>query len=275
MATFRGTSSGNMGNLLNAQRFAQRFMQRTTDALRNQPKYADMVRAFDNQRLTAPRAPSTPGGTTESQFKLNDAAKNEQVALSPVSGAQELTRGVMDAGQRALSFNSRLTALAQQKAARQAAERARASQNGAGYGGSGKNTVVNANYRPGGPVGRGRQGVLDLASTYLGSPYVLGGNSYNGIDCSGLVQQVYSKFGFNFPRLAADQAAVAGMRTSVNNLRPGDLVAWADGSHIAIYAGNGMVIQALNPGQGTIKSHLSEQTNQNYYGVALRFPSEK
>lgn len=121
----------------------------------------------------------------------------------------------------------------------------------------------------------GRAKAIGLASGYLGTPYVLGGNSKGGIDCSGLVQQVYRQLGFNPPRLAAQQAAaMPGVRTSINNLRPGDLVAWADGSHIAIYAGNGYVIQALNPRQGTIRSHLSQQTNQNYYGIAVRFPGE-
>lgn len=120
-----------------------------------------------------------------------------------------------------------------------------------------------------------RSKAIGLASTYLGSRYVLGGNTHQGIDCSGLVQQVYRQLGFNPPRLAAQQAAyMPGVRTSVNNLRPGDLVAWADGSHIAIYAGGGMIIQAANPRQGVIRSPLRAQTNQNYYGIAVRFPGE-
>jgi len=121
----------------------------------------------------------------------------------------------------------------------------------------------------------GRAKAIRLASTYLGSRYVLGGNTHQGIDCSGLVQQVYRQLGFNPPRLAAQQAAyMPGVRTSINNLRPGDLVAWADGSHIAIYAGNGQIIQAANPRQGVIRSPLNQQTNRNYYGLAIRFPGE-
>lgn len=215
----------------------------------------DKVQEFDNQRISRGTEATTPGGTVSEPAQAPQTEqKDASVALNPVAGAKEVTAGV-DAGDRALNFNSRLTGMAQEKQKRDAAR----SRQGGG---------------PGGPIGAGRQGVIDLASTYLGSRYQMGGNNYAGIDCSGLVQQVYSQFGFNLPRLAADQAAVAGMRTSVNNLRPGDLVAWGDGSHIAIYAGNGQIIQAANPRQGVIRSNLSEQTNQNYYGVALRFAGE-
>lgn len=233
--------------------------------------HAQSAAQFGNQRINQGAMDKAPGGTIEGRIQDDLYKSPAQVAMNPVAGAQELSRGA-DAGSRAMSFNQRLTDLARQKAQKDAAARASAAGNGGG--GNVAATAGNANFKHTGPVGSGRQGVVNLASTYLGSRYVLGGNNYSGIDCSGLVQQVYRQFGFNLPRLAHQQSAVAGIRTSISNLRPGDLVGWNDGSHIAIYAGNGMIIQAANPSQGVIRSHLSAQTNQGYFGVALRFPGE-
>jgi cell wall-associated NlpC family hydrolase len=94
---------------------------------------------------------------------------------------------------------------------------------------------------------------VDLAMTYQGTPYVWGGNSYEGVDCSGLVQQVFAAKGIKLPRLSADQAR-AGARVALNQLQPGDLVAWDNATrnrgadHIAIYIGNGQIVEAPRPG---------------------------
>jgi cell wall-associated NlpC family hydrolase len=125
-----------------------------------------------------------------------------------------------------------------------------------------------------------RAKALQIAGSYLGRPYVMGGTSYNGIDCSGLVKVVYSQLGFNVPvHFAAWQRDnIPGVRTNnINSLSPGDIVAWRDGSHIAIYAGNGMIIQAANPRQGVIRSRLTDQvgyTPNSVIGIKLKFPGE-
>jgi gamma-D-glutamyl-L-lysine dipeptidyl-peptidase len=84
---------------------------------------------------------------------------------------------------------------------------------------------------------------IDVARRYLGSPYVWGGMTEAGIDCSGLVHMAYRRTGRLVPR-DADQQEAAG--TAVESLRPGDLVSYGDASadHIAFWAGEGRIVHS-------------------------------
>jgi peptidoglycan DL-endopeptidase CwlO len=85
---------------------------------------------------------------------------------------------------------------------------------------------------------------LKIATRYLGVPYVWGGESPGGFDCSGLVQYVFAQVGINLPRVAADQQNV-GAAVSRDALQPGDLVFFGNPAHhVGIYAGNGAMINA-------------------------------
>jgi cell wall-associated NlpC family hydrolase len=94
-----------------------------------------------------------------------------------------------------------------------------------------------------------------------GTPYVWGGNSLSqGIDCSGLVQQLYKQMGISLPRTTYEQAK-AGKVVNVGSIRPGDLVFYGSNHHhVGIYIGNGKIVHAANPKLGTIESNL---TNSN------------
>lgn len=93
--------------------------------------------------------------------------------------------------------------------------------------------------------------LIAYAQRFLGVPYVYGGTTPKGFDCSGLVQYVYKHFGIDLPRTSQDQAR-AGSAVDVNHLSPGDLILsdWGEGpnSHVAIYAGNGKLIEAPRTG---------------------------
>ena len=91
--------------------------------------------------------------------------------------------------------------------------------------------------------------VIDLAQQHLGVPYVWGGESPAGFDCSGLIQYVYRQLGVSLPRVAADQARVGQPVASLADAVPGDLVAFNDPvDHIGIYAGNGLMVVAPKTG---------------------------
>jgi cell wall-associated NlpC family hydrolase len=90
---------------------------------------------------------------------------------------------------------------------------------------------------------------VDIAQRYLGVPYVWGGESPAGFDCSGLVQHVYGQLGVDLPRVAADQARAGQPVASLAEARPGDLLAFHDPvDHIGIYAGNGLMVVAPKTG---------------------------
>ncbi|MCX6397856.1 MAG: transglycosylase SLT domain-containing protein [Propionibacteriales bacterium] len=97
--------------------------------------------------------------------------------------------------------------------------------------------------------------VVTEARRYLDVPYVWGGTDPDkGLDCSGLVQVVYKNLGYDLPRLSADQAKAGTPVASMADAQPGDLIAWDNSSrnngadHIAIYVGNGKMIEAPRTG---------------------------
>jgi cell wall-associated NlpC family hydrolase len=94
------------------------------------------------------------------------------------------------------------------------------------------------------------QAVVDEAKKYLGTPYVWGGtNPKTGLDCSGLVQLVYKNFGVDLPRVSYQQATEGKAVPSLDQARPGDLLAFGSPvHHIAIYAGDGKMVEAPRPG---------------------------
>ncbi|HEV6954012.1 MAG TPA: C40 family peptidase [Promicromonospora sp.] len=91
-----------------------------------------------------------------------------------------------------------------------------------------------------------RASVVSIAMRYLGVPYVWGGTTPAGFDCSGFTSYVYAQVGIDLPRTSASQR-YAGTVVSWADALPGDLI-WTPG-HIAIYAGDGMQIEAPVPGK--------------------------
>jgi cell wall-associated NlpC family hydrolase len=105
--------------------------------------------------------------------------------------------------------------------------------------------------------------VYDVALQYQGVPYVYGGATPAGFDCSGFVMYVYAQFGISLPHSSTGQGA-AGTRIALADAQPGDLVIM-DG-HDGFYAGNGNILHAPYEGASV---RVQPIWTSDYYIVRL------
>ncbi len=96
--------------------------------------------------------------------------------------------------------------------------------------------------------------IVAYAKQFVGNPYVYGGTSLTkGADCSGFVKSVYAHFGVSLPRTSYAMRSV-GEAVSYDEMRIGDIVCYS--GHVAIYAGNGKIINAIDEEHGIGLSRL-------------------
>lgn len=101
-----------------------------------------------------------------------------------------------------------------------------------------------------------RRKIVEFACQFIGNPYKWGGESLtDGADCSGFVQSVLKEFNIHIPRVSRDQAQV-GLELTSDELKPGDLIFYANRygtvDHVAMYIGNGMIINAGSAKSGIL-----------------------
>ncbi len=109
--------------------------------------------------------------------------------------------------------------------------------------------------------------VVAYAKNFIGVPYVWGGSTPSGFDCSGFVQYVYRHFGVSLPRTTYSQIAM-GRSVSRANLVPGDLVFFRSAGHVGIYVGNETYIHAPQTGR-TIS--IDSMANRTLYAARRIF----
>ncbi len=138
--------------------------------------------------------------------------------------------------------------------------------------GSVNNLLQNAMLTSG---GSGLHPFVRVAQRYLGTPYVWGGESARGFDCSGFIMRVMRDLGYKaLPHSAAEQFNY-GKPISKGLLQPGDIVFFANTykpgiSHVGIYLGGGRFIHAANSQVGTVVSNLNESKWVAKYAGARR-----
>jgi peptidoglycan DL-endopeptidase CwlO len=109
-----------------------------------------------------------------------------------------------------------------------------------------------------------------FAFAQLGCPYVFGGTGpcADGFDCSGLTMQAWAAAGIAIPRTSESQAGLPAVPESA--LQPGDILEFAGDSHVGIYVGGGMLIDAPQPGENVEEVSLSNSWYAANYDGAVR-----
>ncbi|HWX08342.1 MAG TPA: NlpC/P60 family protein [Gaiellaceae bacterium] len=109
-------------------------------------------------------------------------------------------------------------------------------------------------------------GVVGIAMRFLGVPYVWGGSSPSGFDCSGFVAYVYAQVGVSLPHYTGAQWGV-GVPVARTDLQPGDLVFFDGLGHVGIYIGGGQFIHAPHTGTVVQIASLDGWYTSNYVGA--------
>jgi cell wall-associated NlpC family hydrolase len=247
--------------MLNPWEAAKRFRQ--TDPLASRRIGQEGTTPVGEERETPSAAPTDIGGSAREQAFQQSVDEAGQIGTRATQAAGQLADLERAAAQR-----REQEALREQEEARRQEWEANQQYQQQNFGPGGQPFQVT------GELSDSRRDVLERAGGFLGSRYQLGGRTVKGVDCSGLVMAVYNKAGFNITQHSAAWQGrnIPGVRTSFNNLEPGDIVAWPDGSHIAIYAGNGNIIDATSR-RGTAHRPLWTSP-QNVFGIKLKFPGE-
>jgi len=154
-----------------------------------------------------------------------------------------------------LEAKAAAAAKARAQAATLAAQQASASTDSSGSSGSSGGSSSSGGTSGGGgtvidPGGSGHSSVVAIAQRYLGVPYVWGGASPSGFDCSGLAMYCYAQIGIGLSHGATDQQR-ASHPVSLSALQPGDLVFFGSAAyshHVGIYVGGGSMIDAPHTG---------------------------
>lgn len=115
---------------------------------------------------------------------------------------------------------------------------------------------------------QGDNEIINTAKSFLGTPYVWGGTSPSGFDCSGFTQYVLAQNGKSIPRTSQEQFA-SGQAVDKSNLQAGDLVFYGNGeaTHVGIYEGNNKIIHSPHTGDVVKESNFSTYWTSAYLGA--------
>jgi cell wall-associated NlpC family hydrolase len=273
VSSYKGTNSdvafyvlgsGSFSELVDRVDYVER-MSKTEGELLNEVIAAEKEIALRQKQLRADRAKAEDlvAQTLQHRKDAETALAQQQAYVSSLQGdLQQLIRD--EQARQDARAKARAEALAQQQAAA-AAGSSSSSGGGSSGGGSSGGGGGGGGYVPP-PSGTLGQQAVAIAQRYLGVPYVWGGASPSGFDCSGLTMYVYAQLGISLGHFTGSQWG-AGPHVSMSQLAPGDLVFFYPGvSHVGLYMGGGLFIHAPHTGDVVKISSLSGYYAANFQG---------
>lgn len=193
-----------------------------------QAENVQTIHAYDRKQLEAYVATKEKIGTLKSSLE-EDMAAIEKKQKAYAEDKADLNSMIAALEDEVDDLDDRIQA---------AAAQASRPQNGSN-GSDGSNSYIPPSGTGGGAA------IVAEAYKYLGVPYVWGGASYSGVDCSGLVMLAHRAIGVNLYHYSGSQGS-GGKSVSRANAQPGDVVCYS--GHVGIYVGNGKMIHAPQPG---------------------------
>lgn len=109
------------------------------------------------------------------------------------------------------------------------------------------------------------QSVVELAYTFIGTPYRSGGSSPDGFDCSGFTSYLYGQYGISLSRTSSGQAVGGKAVASIEEALPGDIICYP--GHVGLYVGNGKIIHATVPGDTVKLADVNYSSWQKMIGI--------
>ncbi len=265
---YTSIATGNVTDTIDHLHTAQSQLQATQTALVQHQTQATAAR---NSLVGAENQAASLAG--QYQSTLDSVNSNIQKLVEQQQAAQA---AAAKAAQTA-AFNAKLAA-AQASAQAQAARSQSGSGGGgsggsggggggaAGGGGGGGGSVAPAPSGPPPPLASGAAGAVQAALSMVGVPYVWGGDTPAGFDCSGLVQWAYGQVGISLPHFSGAQYEDT-THISLGDIEPGDLLFYGPGGseHVAMYVGGGSMIEA--PYTGASVWVTGVRTGSDFAGV--------
>lgn len=218
---------------------------------------APLATADDVETVTSSR--SFPKVTTVKKDLFAEATSTEVDADADWGGIESLdVPQTKSAAEIAAEEQAAAEEEARQAAAAAAASRS-AERDSLSSGTSATTTTVTP------PASATGASLASYATQFVGAPYAWGGSTPSGWDCSGFVMYVFAQFGVSLPHSSGAMMSVGSPVGSLAEAQPGDII--TNSSHAAIYIGNGMVVNALNVGQGT---QITSVSTSFYGSYAIR-----
>ena len=246
---YSAIASGNVTNTVDQLHTAQTQLHAQQDALQQQQSQA-----------TAAANAASSAKNQATQLAASDASALDGVNANIKNlVAQQQAAAAAAAAQAA---QAKVAAAQQAQVSAQSAAQSGSSGGGGGGGGGG----ISVNLSPPPPTSSGAAGAVQAAQGEIGVPYVWGGTTPAGFDCSGLVMWAYQQVGISLPHFSGAQYDDT-THIPLGDIAPGDLLFYGPGGddHVAMYIGGGMMVEAPYTGASVWDTPM--RTGDGFVGV--------